>query len=88
MPNVTAYNSKMTASFCFHPLKKEALRGANQSSNVPYNSSAPAANIAITVSPKSIHTPPLSFYSLEAKRSVYSKSHHYKRPYNRDAPGF
>ena len=57
MPNVTAYNGKMTASFCFHPLKKEELRGANQSSNVPYNSRAPAASIAITVSPKSIHTP-------------------------------
>ncbi len=56
MPNVTAYNGKMTASFCFHPLKKEELRGANQSSNVPYNRSAPAASIAITVSPKSIHT--------------------------------
>ncbi len=23
MPNVTVYNGKMTANFCFHPLKKE-----------------------------------------------------------------
>ncbi len=58
----------MTASFCFHPLKKEALRGANQSSNVPYNSSAPAASIAITVSPKSIHTP--HFHSTHLKLSA------------------
>ncbi len=57
MPNVTVYNGKMTASFCFHPLKKEELRGANQSSSVAYNSSAPAASIAITVSPKSIDIP-------------------------------
>ena len=68
MPNVTAYNGKMTASFCFHPLKKEELRGANQSSNVPYNRSAPAASIAITVSPKSIHTP--HFHSTHLKLSA------------------
>ncbi len=68
MPNVTAYNGKMTASFCFHPLKKEELRGANQSSNVPYNSRAPAASIAITVSPKSIHTP--HFHSTHLKLSA------------------
>ena len=65
MPNVTAYKGKMTASFCFHPLKKEALRGENQSSNVPYYSSAPAASIAINISPKSIHTP--HFHSTHLK---------------------
>ncbi len=68
MPNVTAYNGKMTASFRFHPLKKEELRGANQSSNVPYNKSAPAASIAITVSPNSIHTP--HFHSTHLKLSA------------------
>ncbi len=68
MPNVTAYNGKMTASFCFHPLKKEELRGANQSSNVPYTSSAPAASIAITVSPKPINTP--HFHSTHLKLSA------------------
>ncbi len=68
MPNVTAYSGKMTASFCFQPLKKEELRGANQSSNVLYNRSAPAASIAITVSPKSIHTP--HFHSTHLKLSA------------------
>ncbi len=68
MPNVTPYNGKMTASFCFHPLKKEELRGANQSSNVPYNKSAPAASVAITVSPNSIHTP--HFHSTHLKLSA------------------
>ncbi len=68
MPNVTAYSGKMTASFCFQPLKKEELRGANQSSNVPYNRSAPAASIAITISPKSIHTP--HFHSTHLKLSA------------------
>ena len=83
MPNVTPYKGKITASFCFHPLKKEELRGANQSSNVPYNKSAPAASMAITVSPKSIHVP--HFHSTYLKLNA---ARHYKRAYNRDAYGF
>ena len=88
MPNVTVYNGKMTASFCFHPLKKEELRGANQSSSVAYNSSAPAASIAITVSLKSIDRySSLSFYAFETNRRVYNQCHRYKRASNRDAYG-